>query len=232
MDLRTLTAIELGALAEEEVVPLAADLAPGFGDHTAADLRLIIARLHDGYQKSGAENRSVRTSLLQLLATLLAALAAGPRDTVLCQRQSNTRPVRLREYDFARFLIGRKRHVSFERGMWPTPHEGDVLRLLEVRGGKWTDRDVYAEITDLDQEGDLFIASVRPWRGAGTESLEQALVNARKKAIDDAADALCELLQKCGHGTVEARYARAALERVECLSEIVNPVRREPLAAE
>lgn len=232
MDLRSFTAVELGALSDQEVVPLAAELASDYGNQSLEGLVDIVNRLHEGFRRSHDLNRGMRSSLLHLTATLLTVLAVGPRDVALSQVPAHTRSVRVSKVAFRRFQLGQKRAVAFKKETFTSPVEGDVLRLLEVSEQKWTGRDAFAEVLDVEMEGHFFLTSVRPWRGAGTASAEQAIVDQRRESLEGAEEALHHLLRITDPGTPEGKWAKQALWLVERAVEVSCPAEREPVAAE
>jgi hypothetical protein len=214
-DLSLITATDLLALADEEVVPLAAEMARDMA-HYDVDAKALIERLAAGYAtirevKVGNE----RDALVHLLAGALMVLSIAKRERRLYQTPDKTRPVKLPREDFLAFRVGRLRHVSFRLGTYHEPHEGDVLRLLETNDGVWTGRDALAEVlhVTLPTDGDnpLFVASVRPWRGVGTESAEEALRAERERYLQDALTSIEALYESKGTDTYRVRVAANAI---------------------
>lgn len=75
---------------------------------------------------------------------------------------------------------------------------------------------------------------MRPWRGAGTDSFEAALLQDRRDALCEVASGLATLTKVCPSGTWEGRVREAALrslDRAMMLSITANDA-RAAMAAE
>lgn len=200
MDLALVSAVELLGLADEDVIPLAAEMADA---HANASMSVLVERvqmLHDVHAR-----HPDRDSLVSLIAMALVLLVAHPRTVQLRQSPTRTRPVVLTAEDFAAFRLGRLRAVTFRTELYEEPREGDVLRLLESGDNGKTGRDALAEVLYVMQHGTLYVVSVRPWRGAGTASFEAALLQDRR-------DALCEVAR--GLKTLGRAAMTLQMERV------------------
>ena len=229
MDLSTVRAPHLAQLADEEVVPLAADLARDLADLDSTGQHQMLGRLFEVYQHS---HHTRRQTLLQLLGAGLAILAALPRTARLAQTPAHTRVTYLTVRAYAAFMEGRRRHLVFQLGTWSTPREGDVVRVLE-RGPNGTGssgHETFAEILDVSEcEGQSYVVSVRPWRGAGTESAEQGREDARREALSVAVDAVERLTAVLQQGTTGSRLANIANAALAKLVSVDTP---QAIAAE
>lgn len=229
MDLTTVRAPHLAQLADEEVVPLAADLARDLSSLDSTGQHQMLGRLFEVYQHS---HHTRRQTLLQLLAVGLAMLASLPRTARLSQTPANTRVTYLTVRAYASFLDGRRRHLVFQLGTWSPPREGEVVRVLE-RGPNGTGssgHETFAEVLDVSEcEGQSYVVSVRPWRGAGTESAEQGREDARREALSVAMDAVQRLTTVLQHGTTGARLANVASAALAKLVAVDAP---QAIAAE
>lgn len=234
MDLSLITAADLLALADEEVVPLAAEMARDMG-HYQLDTDALIERLASGYAKvRETKVGNPRDALVHLLAGALMVLSTSPRERRLWQKPEKTRTVSVPQADFLAFRVGRLRHVTFRLGTYYEPTEGDVLRLLETNNGVWTGRDALAEVlyvTSLHgEDGQSFVVSVRPWRGAGTESFEETLLRERERMLDDALT-LVESLYENANGTEKYRV-RVAANAIRTLITLFKRTVHPAMAAE
>lgn len=192
MELSVVQAADLLALADEEIVPLAAEMARELAPYEQLDTTALVERLTAGYQKMrevGSDGS--RNALVHLLAGALMTLSIAPRDTVLRQRTERTRPISVTEEEFMAFRTGRLRHVSFCRDTFDAPSQGDVVRLLETNDRGWTGRDTFAEVLYVtivveDERNPLYVVSLRPWRGAGTGSFDAAHCHERAALLREA----------------------------------------------
>lgn len=232
MDLALLSAVELLALADEEVVPLAAEMAHAFSARGETALREIVTANYAAYQGT---DKGGRLELLGLAASALVAMGAARRDVRLCQLPAATRVVRLPRQDFAAFRLGALRHVVFGLGTYDAPRPYAVLRLLEMDGGRSTGREALAEVTFVSEhpgEGHTttFVVSVKPWRGAGTQSSDEAVMLERRAALDDLEAVLLKLDAACPEGTAKGRLRAAALRLLSRVRDMT--LVEEPIAAE
>jgi hypothetical protein len=231
MDLALLSAVELLAISDEEVVPLASEMAQVFASRGEGALRAVVLANHRCYQLAGGDGRE---ELVRLTASSLVALAAARPALKLRQLPSRTRVVRVDRRDLAAFRLGALRHVAFSIGLYDVPRAYDVVRLVELDGDKLTGADVLAEITYVTQHpgdvGTTYVASVRPWRGAGTDGGEEAFLRGRRQALDELEELLLRLASVCQDGTVKGRLRGAALrvlERVRAATVVDEPVAAE-----
>lgn len=249
MDLNLVGAPELLALADEELVPCATQYAHEFSNRSEDELSELMVRLFELHRNAAtATNKFTypRHTLAQALGAGMALYASLRRDIPLHQPQAKTRMIRLREVDFQAVRQGRKRHVLFDPDVFGEPKEGDVIRLLELnREKKWTGRDLYVEILYISMPEDgsafrMYVASIRPWRGAGTESAEQAELAARHEALQvaqTAAEKLSAMLEtEQPHGLDgrknERRMVRVFLRAIEQLVALSLPPAQVAVAAE
>lgn len=226
MDLSLVSAVELLGLADEDVIPLAAELADASSAASVQALAHRVSMLHDVYQRSPD-----RSALVSLIAQALVLLVVHPRTVQLRQSPARTRPVVLTEEDFAAFRLGRLRAVTFRLELYEEPREGDVLRLLESGQNGRTGRDALAEVLYVVKHDGLYVVSVRPWRGAGTASFEAALLQDRRDALREVADGLRKLRMTCVDGTWASRMHEATLRSLERAMTITITT-QEALAAE
>jgi hypothetical protein len=210
MDLALVSAVELLGLADEDVVPLAAQMADAAPWLTTDALVARVKTLHDDYQR-----RPTRPGLVSFIAQALVLLIAHPRTTALRQSPERTRPIVLSTEDFAAFRLGRLRAVTFRVELYEEPREGDVLRLLESGETGRTGRDALAEVLYVTQLGGLYVVSVRPWRGAGTTSFEAALLQDRRDALREVALGLKLLRASCASDTHMERVCEATLRTLD-----------------
>lgn len=233
MDLALLSASELLALADEEVVPLAAEMAQALVSREDAALRGAVAANFRMYQTTTGTGG--RMELLALAASVLVAMGAARRDVRLCQVPAATRVVRLTREDFGAFRLGALRHVVFGLGTYDAPRLYGVLRLVEIDGGRATGREALAEVTFVSEHpGEdhttTFVVSVKPWRGAGTQSSDEAVARERRAALDDLEAVLLKLDESCPEWTTKGRLRGAALRLLSRVRGMV--VVEEPIAAE
>jgi hypothetical protein len=217
MRLSTIGAPELLALADEEVVPMAADLAYSFRSMREEDLAEQVRDLALGLRGASDAQGTFRV----LAAAALTALAAVPGTTVLYQTPSSTRPVRLDSTDFEAFRYGRLRHAVLQEGTYGAPRDGDVVALLERRDGRLTGRDALAEVLHVTavpaEKGAFYVVSLRPWRGAGTDSAAQVVLDERRRLIEEVIRGLQKLRPLMPSETPAGRMVdamRVALELV------------------
>lgn len=243
MDTSLCDANDLLALLDEEVLPLAAEMAASSAHLDVSSLRERLRSLHAIYHRTSPTGGSSRTTLVDVIASATVLLAAVPRDVRLAQQPSDTRAVDLSEDDFRSFRLGRLRHATFRLGVYRVPKLCDVVRLLEVGPGGWTGRDVLAEVlhvSDLLAGGEsLYVVSLRPWRGAGTASFEEAHLRERRTALLTVRAALERMarLPVVEHAGVDESMAQSwrklhsvALQAVAALLDSAGPARA--LAAE
>lgn len=193
MRLASVGAPELLALVDEEVVPLASEFAHSFRllseDKLVEQVRILAGDMRDVHDRQGA--------LRILAASALTALAAIPGTTVLYQTPSSTRPIRLSTEDFAAFRLGKFRAALVSTDVYGEPREGDVVRLLEKGSAGLTGRDALAEVVYVSPgpagSEPSYLLSLRPWRGAGTDSAAQAVLDDRQRFIEDVLRGLGEL---------------------------------------
>lgn len=210
MDLSLVSAVELLGLVDEDVIPLAAELADVSRSASVQVLAHRVSMVHDAYLR-GPD----RTALVSLIAQALVLLVAHPRTVQLRQLPARTRPLVLTGEDFAAFRLGRLRAVTFRLELYEEPREGDVLRLLESSETGRTGRDALAEVLYVTQSGGLYVVSVRPWRGAGTASFEAALLQDRRDALREVADGLERLRVMCTNDTYAERVCEATLRTLD-----------------
>ncbi len=185
MKLKQVGAPELAAIADEEVVPLAAEIAHAY---RLFDEAALVEQVVDLARNVGhIENK--REALAMLTAAGLASLAGLPGQTVLYQTPANTRPIRVSCEDFIAFRFGRLRSAIFTAETYGVPRAGDVVRILEKIEDHLTGRDAFAEIlhvtTGNTAGGDpYYLVSIRPWRGAGTDSAAQAVLDERRRLLE------------------------------------------------
>lgn len=193
MRLATVGAPELLALVDEDVVPLAADFAHAFR-HMSED------RIYEQVHAFVADMECMthrQEGLRALAAAALTALAAIPGTTVLYQTPASTRGIRLSPADFTAFRLGKLRHALVAEDVYGKPAEGDVVRMLEKSGTCLTGRDALAEVLYVSPgppgAGVSYLLSLRPWRGAGTDSAAQALLDDRRRHVETTLDGLVDL---------------------------------------
>jgi hypothetical protein len=189
MLLSLLGAPELSSVCDEDVVPLAAEMAHTLRHLDPAKLPDHVAFMARQFEEGVGDRREV---LRTLVAVALAVLAGMPGTTALYQAPEKTRPVRVSDTEYEAFRRGRLRHVVFTRGTYEAPAEGDVLQLLERRASGLTRRCALAEVLFASEgrsaNGErYYIVSVRPWRGAGTDSAAQLVLSERARILEDAA---------------------------------------------
>jgi hypothetical protein len=211
MLLETIGAPELSAVADEDVVPLAAELAHSMRHMDHEGLVEQVTNLFERFAR--APGREKRNALRSLVAASLAVLAALPGTTVLYQAPDRTRPIRISGEDYDSFRFGRLRHVVFPKGMYDDPEEGDVLQLLERKETGLTGRDALVEVLCVTRgttpRGEpFFIASIRPWRGAGTDSAAQAVLSERHGILSDSVASLRRLAGVVGPKALSQEHER------------------------
>ena len=233
MDLALLSASELLALADEEVVPLAAEMAQACASRDDAGLRGAVAASFRVYQAT--TGTAGRSELLALAASVLVAMGAARRDVRLCQLPAATRVVRLSRTDFAAFRLGALRHVVFGLGTYSRPRTYEVLRLVESEGRRLTGCEALAEVTFVtehpgEEHTPTFVVSVKPWRGAGTQSSDEAFALERRAAMDDLEAVLLKLDASCPVWNERGRLRALALRLLAKVRGMT--VVEEPIAAE
>lgn len=194
MLLSTVGAPELAAIADEEVVPLAAGMAYALRNEDPSSLPARIVDMARSLELAVDK----REALCILLAAGLAAIAAIPGETHLFQAPVDTRPVRLPEDEFQAFRHGLLRHAVFQQETYPAPRRGHVVRLIEKNAAGLTGRDAFAEVlyvsTGASSNGkSYYVVSLRPWRGAGTDAAAQAVLAGRVDIIEQVIAAVQKL---------------------------------------
>lgn len=237
---------ELGALADEDIVLRAAQFLRDFGGLSQEELVRQLEIRFELYRYAVVDTKFgfPRSAVGELAGAALALFAVTKRDIPLQQHPQKTRVVRLPEREYQAFVVGRKRHVAFRRGVFSEPHEGDVLRLLEIRDGRWTARETLAEVLHVStgetiSHDRVYIVSIRPWRGAGTASAEEAELSARRESLavaQEATEKLSRMLEtERPHGLngreLERRMARIILRALDKLVTLTLPM-AQPMAAE
>ena len=224
MDLANISVAEIVAVADEEVAPLAAELARILAARGAEPRETIPTYYRAVAMAAGDANRR---ELLQLAAAVLLALSTAKRVTTLVQR-SELRTVRLPREQFNAFRLGALRHLVFSKGLYDAPKIGNVIRILETDMGRASGVEALAEVTyalsHVDDMGVTYSVSVRPWRGAGTEGEEIAFMRKRASAILDLEAVLIALVEATP-GTQQGKLRAAALRVLDHFREltIVQP---------
>lgn len=232
MKLSSLGAPELSALMDEQVIPMACQLAYTFRHQDPDTLARQVAEMADGL----ADAKDKSDPLLFLVAAGLVALAAIPGGPVLFQAPDDTRSVRVSEDEYKAFREGQLRHVVVRGGTFNPPRTAEVIVLLERGAAGLTGRDALAEALYVSTAGvdrerkPLYVVSVRPWRGLGTDGPAQMVLDERQNLIREVAVAAAKLHGSPALGELERKVLAAMVRTLQRLSDLCGAPRPHPAA--